>query len=445
MHLTLQKRTIAPMDSHETLRINGLSGKKTLEGILPVGGSKNAALPILAASLLTTGEVNIENMPNILDIRRMHTLLEHVGATAEFKENISTLSIPEDIGSEIEREIGEHMRASIILTAPLLARTGEVQFPHPGGCVIGKRPIDLFLSGFQKLGAEVKETDEGYHISAPNGLTGTTFFFPIQSHTATETLMMAATLADGTTVLENASTEPEIVDVANFLNKAGASIEGAGTHTIVIRGTGGEPLASPGTYSVIPDRLEAGSFFIIAALSGRNIEITNCNPGHLTALLDTMKKAGVAYEAGDDVISISGNTQPNEIFKAVSIKTHEYPGFPTDLQAPFAVFLTQATGKATIFETIFEGRLAYAESLSAMGADINVRDSHYAHISGPQELSGTTLKSPDIRAGLAYITAALVAEGESIISNLFYIDRGYESIEKKLQSVGANVERITDE
>lgn len=425
------------------LSIGGLKGEKKLKGSLSIGGAKNAALPILAASLLIDGETVIENVPNILDIRRMIGLLEHVGASAQLEDNIASISIPEEIGSEIEREIGEHMRASIVLTAPLLVRTGEVHFPHPGGCVIGKRPIDLFLSGFQKLGAHIKESEDGYHLSAPDGLVGADFFFAIQSHTGTETLMMAAALARGTTTLMNASTEPEIVDVANFLRACGVNIEGAGTHTIVIEGTAGEPLRPPSSYSVIPDRLEAGSFLILGALTASDLVVEKCNPEHLTALLHAFGQAGVPHEIGESSISIVGNTKPNSSFTSVSLKTHEYPGFPTDLQAPFAVFLTQSSGRATIFETIFEGRLSYAEELRSMGAQIHVRDSHYADIEGPQSVRGAHLESPDIRAGLAFITAALVAEGESTISNLFYIDRGYESIEEKLRSIGADVERIT--
>lgn len=434
------------MHSRETLHIKGLNGEKKLKGSLSVSGAKNSALPILAATLLVDGEITIENVPSILDIHRMFKLLEHVGATTTFNENRALISVPSSIGSQIEREIGENMRASIVLTAPLLARTGEVHFPHPGGCVIGKRPIDLFLSGFEALGAHVEETEEGYILRAPDGLRGTDFFFSIQSHVATETLMMTAALAHGTTRLLNASAEPEIVDVANFLRSCGVVIEGAGTHTITIEGTGGKPLSPPTVpYSVIPDRLEAGSFLVIGALTASDLVVENCDPKHLTALLHTFKLAGVSFEVGETSVSIIENTEPNSSFNAVSIKTHEYPGFPTDLQAPLAVFLTQATGSATIFETIFEGRLSYADDLCAMGADMHVRDSHYGHINGPKKLIGRELKSPDIRAGLAFITAALVADGGSVISNLFYIDRGYESIEEKLRSIGADIKRVTED
>ena len=406
--------------------VEGLGGKKTLRGTIAVKGAKNAALKALAASVLFDDAVAIENLPDIEDVKRMQELL--AGGLPVLK-----------------KEIAERLRASIVLTGPALARYGTVTFPFPGGCVLGERPIDLFLEGFKKLGAKVEEKDELFTITGPSTPLGTSklkgarIFFPSVSVTATETLMMAAVLAEGETVLENAAMEPEIGTLARYLNACGAYIEGADTPTLKIRGTGGKLLHSGGLpYVTPPDRIETGSFVILAALAGEEVTITGCEPKHVDALLSLVRRAGVVLEVGADFITIKRS--PTSL-TSVSVRTHEYPGFPTDLQAPMAVFLTQCNGEATILETIFDGRFRYADDLIRMGADITVMNPHKILIQGPTPLSRKELESPDLRGGLAYLIAAAVAEGTSTIDNAYLIDRGYEHIEDRLQTLGLNIRR----
>jgi len=398
--------------------VEGLGGKKTLRGTIAVKGAKNAALKALAASVLFDDAVAIENLPEIEDVKRMQELL--AGGLPVLK-----------------KEIAERLRASIVLTGPVLARYGKVTFPFPGGCVLGERPIDLFLEGFKKLGAKVEEKDELFTITGK--LKGARIFFPSVSVTATETLMMAAVLAEGETVLENAAMEPEIGALIRYLNACGARIEGADTPTLKIRGTGGKLLHSNGLpYLTPPDRIETGSFVILAALAGEEVTITDCEPRHVDALLSLVRRACVAFDVGKDFITIKRS--PTSL-ASVSVRTHEYPGFPTDLQAPMAVFLTQCNGEATILETIFDGRFRYADDLIRMGADITVMNPHKIWVKGPTPLSRKELESPDLRGGLAYLIAAAVAEGTSTIDNAYLIDRGYERIEERLQNLGLNIKR----
>jgi len=398
--------------------VEGLGGKKTLRGTIAVKGAKNAALKCLAASVLFDDAVAIKNLPEIEDVKRMQELLA------------GGLPI-------LKKEIAERLRASIVLTGPTLARYGTVTFPFPGGCVLGERPIDLFLGGFRAMGAMIKEKSDLFIITGK--LKGAKIFFPSVSVTATETLMLAAVLAEGETVLENAAMEPEIGALIRYLNACGAHIEGADTPTLKIQGTGGKLLHSAGLpYITPPDRIETGSFVILAALLGEEVKVTNCEPRHVDALLALLRRAGVALEVGADFITIKRSpTSPT----SVSVRTHEYPGFPTDLQAPMAVFLTQCAGEATMLETIFDGRFRYTDDLIRMGADITVMNPHKIWIKGPTPLFRKELESPDLRGGLAYIIAAAVAEGVSTIDNAYLIDRGYERIEERLQTLGLNIKR----
>lgn len=404
--------------------IEGLAGAKTLEGEIPVRGAKNAALKALAASVLFEDTVTFENMPQIEDVKRMEELL--VGVLAG--------------DTTLKRDIAERMRASVVLTGPVLARHGTVTFPFPGGCVLGERPIDLFLQGFRAMGAEVKEEEELFHLTATGGkLTGAKIFFPFISVTATETLMLAAVLAEGETVLMNAAMEPEIPWLAEYLNACGADITGAGTSTITIKGggllrTGGKPCV------ILPDRIEAGSFMILAALAGKEVKISHCEPEHIGALLTLFRRAGVDMDVGKDYVTVRG-TKPNSEYKLVSARTHEYPGFPTDLQAPYALFMTQCTGEGTLLETIFDGRFRYTDELVRMGAKVTVMNPHKILVRGPRELSRKDLEGPDLRAGLAYILAATIATGTSTVRNAYVIDRGYEHIEERLQKLGLNIKR----
>ncbi len=428
----------------DSFHIKGLNGSKTLTGTIAVNGAKNAVLPAIASALLFKDELAFENVPAIEDVHHMQELLTALGA-------VSALDSPRRYRVDakyvsrgaLDPVISEKMRASIILTGPLLARFGSVSFPHPGGCVIGPRPIDLFLEGFEKMGAGVSYDGGQYHISALRGkLSGADIFFPLISVTGTETLMMAATLAEGTTTLRNAALEPEIAHLAQFLNAHGAHIEGAGTPTIHIQG--GELLRAEGAvYRTIPDRIETGSFLLLGALAADELIITDCDPSHTAILIDLLRRSGVPIETGEAWIRIRGNGRlPNDSLRAFSVRTHEYPGFPTDLQAPMTVYLTQVAGEGIVFETIFEGRLNYTADLIKMGADITVFDPHRVLVKGPTPLFGRELEGPDIRAGLAFIIAGIVAEGESIIHNAYYVDRGYERIEERLRGLGVSIERV---
>ncbi|MBI5799001.1 MAG: UDP-N-acetylglucosamine 1-carboxyvinyltransferase [Candidatus Yonathbacteria bacterium] len=422
-----------------TFIIKGFGGERKLHGVIKVTGAKNAALKAIAATVLFKDTVTLTNIPEINDTLRMLDLLIDMGAdVVNTKGDEYTVLVPNQFATEISPGIAKRMRASIVLAGPVLARYGKVSFPHPGGCVIGARPLDLFVSGFEKMGARVTIKEDSYEVEAKGGLEGAEFFLKNQSVTVTETFMMAGVLAKGTTVIKNAAMEPEIADLAAYLNKCGAKISGAGTPTITIKG--GKLLKGKGhPYKTMPDRIEAGSFLVLGALAARELHITNCNPLHLESPIELLRSAGVGIETRKNEIIVRA---PSKI-RSFDIKTHEYPGFPTDLQAPMAVLLTQAEGEGTVFETIFEGRLSYTESLSAMGANITMMDPHRALVRGKSELRGRKLTSPDLRAGLAFIIAAVVAKGESVIHNVdTTIDRGYEDVENRLQRIGVKIERV---
>lgn len=436
------------MEKVETFTVVGLNGAKELGGTIAVSGSKNEALPLIASSLLFGDTVRFSNIPRISDIDNLCQLLNTFGATTTHEEDSVTVDGAEVSSGVFDSSIAKKFRASIIATGPLLARVGEIVFPPPGGCVIGKRPIDIFLSGYEKMGAVVSVENEGelFRITAPHGgLRGAHIIFRIQSVTGTEALLMAAVLAHGQTVLENVALEPEVIELANFLVSSGAHITGIGTTTLTIEGTGGAVLlfGAQKPLTVIPDRIEAGSFAVIGALCAHDLTITHCNPEHLTVPLEVLRESGVPFTTTKDSISIVGNTEANKTFNAFAIRTHEYPGFPTDLQAPFGILCTQATGESVVEEMIFEGRLSYLDDIARMGGKITSSDPHKAIIQGPSKLSGRELYSPDLRAGLAYIIAALVAKGTSHIHNIHYIDRGYERLEEKLRGIGVAITRTT--
>jgi UDP-N-acetylglucosamine 1-carboxyvinyltransferase len=425
--------------------IKGLGGKKTLRGVVDINGAKNAALKLMAASILFKDDVNLKNVPEIEDVKRMADLLVGIGMKVyENKNRRICLSVPKSgCSTKMPGDISKRLRASVVLTGPILARFGEVSFPHPGGCVIGERPIDFFVEGFKKMGAGVKIKNGNYFIKAPSGkLNGATIFLKNQSVTATETFLMSGVLASGNTIIKNASLEPEVEDLANFMSSCGARITGIGTTTLKIKG--GALLSTLGKiHTVPPDRIETGSFLVLGALAASELEIKKCEPEHLESLIETLRIAGVKIEVGKSSIKVFGGAS-NKFFNAVDIKTHEYPGFPTDIQAPMTVFLTQAMGESMVFETIFEGRLNYTEFLVIMGADIKTMDPHRIIIKGPSLLHGKVLDSPDLRAGLAFVIAAIIANGNSEIGNVYNIDRGYEKIEKRLQNIGVDIVRVND-
>ncbi|HEC32844.1 MAG TPA: UDP-N-acetylglucosamine 1-carboxyvinyltransferase [Candidatus Kaiserbacteria bacterium] len=433
----------------ESLFIKGLSGEKKLRGEIRVNTAKNAVLKAMVASVLFEDEVTLIDVPNIEDVERMAELLNDLGVNVrkevESKEerNIKYhIKTNPDISTDLDKKISERLRTSIVLAGPLLSRFGKVSFPHPGGCVIGARPIDFFLDGFKKFGAEITHDNNRYEIKVKGGkLKGANIFFRTPTHTGTETMMMTAVLAEGKTILKNCAMEPEIKDLADFLNLCGAQIIGAGTSTIEIEG--GDLLRTNGKeHKVIPDRIETGSFLILGALCADELIISNCNPLHVEALIELLRQSGVLIDTEVDRIILKNNGKiPNNSFKAVDIKTHEYPGFATDLQAPMVVYLTQVSGESLVHETIFEGRLNYTDDLVRMGADIVMWDPHRVRVKGPASLVGRTLGSPDLRAGLAFVIAAAVAKGNSLINNVYYIDRGYERIEERLAGIGLDITR----
>lgn len=413
-----------------------IKGRNELRGEIEVYGAKNAALKAFAASILFDEPIILKNIPEIEDIARCKELLEFMGAKVqnigkrEYKISANLINL-----SSIEPKISKSMRSSVVFTGPILAKFGKVKFPHPGGCVIGERPIDVFLEGFENMGAKITIQDDGYILEA-NKLKGAEIIFKKISVTATETLMMTAVLAEGKTVLYNTALEPEIPALADFLNLCGAKIKGAGTCVIEI--TGVKKLKFKNPFITISDRIEAGSFAILAALLGKEIKITHCNPNHLLVFLEYLKYTGAKIEKGKNFLRVFSSKK----LKSIDVKTHEYPGFPTDLQAPYVTLLTQAEGKSMVTETIFEGRLNYIEDLNRMGAKIMQCDPHRIIIEGKTDLRGKEMESPDLRAGLAFVLAALCAKGESKIHGVYKIDRGYEKIEERLRKLGADMARV---
>jgi UDP-N-acetylglucosamine 1-carboxyvinyltransferase len=422
----------------ESFRIKGLAGERSLKGEIAVGGAKNHVIKLFAVSVLCDAPLTLTNVPAIEDVGGMGEIIKQLGGTVTHEGDTCTIDTRGLKSGEIDHDIAKRMRASIVFSGPLLARFGATTFPHPGGDVIGDRPIDFFIEGFEKMGAKVEKTEREYRVSAPEGLHGADIFFRWVSVTGTETLMMAAVLAKGTTTLRNVAMEPEVVALANFLVSAGAKITGIGTPTLVIEG--GEMLRPLAPERVIPDRIETGSFLILGALTASDLLITNCEPEHVRMAVELLTRAGVDIEVGKDTLRVKANK--NSVYSAMSLKTHEYPGFPTDLQAPMMVFLTQAKGESRVFETIFEGRLAYTADLVRMGADITLWNPHQASIKGPTPLRGAKLESPDIRAGLAFLISALIATGESVLENVYHIDRGYTRIEERLAKLGADITRV---
>lgn len=421
--------------------IKGTGGARTLHGTVTITGAKNAALKVIAGTVLFRDTVNLTNIPEIDDVRQLFDLLRDMGAEIEHtKKGTYRVSIPRDFRTNFSPEISKRLRSSVVLTGPVLARYGKVSFPYPGGCLIGARPIDFFIDGFKKMGAQAVFKNNTYHLEAKGGLRGAEIFLKNQSVTVTETFMMAGVLAHGTTTIKNAAMEPEIVDLAQFLNACGADVRGVGTPTIVIKG-GSLLMAKKHVYKTMPDRIDAGSFLILGSLLARELCIKNCDPRHLEALIELLRGAGVPIETKKNEIIVRAPAR----LRAVDIKTHEYPGFPTDLQAPMTVFLTQAEGEGRVFETIFEGRLNYTEVLSAMGASITIMDPHRVIVQGRTPLRARKMESPDLRAGLAFVIATVVAKGESVIHNVnTTVDRGYEDIVERLQGIGVEIIRVTN-
>lgn len=413
-----------------------IEGQANLGGEIAVKGAKNAALKIIPAALLSREALTITNLPQIEDVRQALDLLADLGAKIELDGSRCQVQVEQVATTELKAHFANKLRASIVFVGPLLARAGEVRFPHPGGCVIGagKRPIDLFLEGFVEFGAELT-VENGFYCLKAKRLQACDYFFTTVSVTGTETLMMAAVLAEGTTVLKNCACEPEIKALADYLVAQGARISGAGTPTMIIEGV---TEIKAGRFDIIPDRIETGTFAILAAAAAADLKITDCRPEHIEILLSIFRKIGVDFEQGQDWLHI----RPSRNLKAYSIKTHEYPGFPTDLQSPYTVLATQSQGSAIIHETIYDRRLLFTDMLTQMGADIIMCDPHRVVVNGPTPLYGRKLTSPDLRAGIAMIIAGLIAQGKTEIDNIYQIERGYEQIDARLRSLGARINKV---
>ncbi len=414
----------------KTIVING--GKK-LNGEVTISGAKNAALPIIAAGLLCEGEHRVSNVPDLADLTTLGKILRNMGASYTVEDHEAKLDSTGLSNPEAPYDLVKTMRASVLVLGPLVARLGKARVSLPGGCAIGARPINLHLMGLEKLGAEV-DIQHGYVVAKAKRLRGAHIYFDIVTVTGTENLMMAASLAKGETILENAAREPEVVDLANALETMGAKIEGAGTDVIRIQGVDG---LRPMRYSVMPDRIETGTFVIAAAITGGSILVKNCSPGHLDAVLGKVAEAGAEVKTGEGTIKITGQRN----IKPLNIKTLPYPGFPTDMQAQFMSLMALANGTSVINETIFENRFTHVAELRRMGADIQV-EGRSAIVKGVPKLSAAPVMATDLRASASLILAGLAAEGQTVISRIYHLDRGYENIEQKLSALGADIKRV---
>ena len=412
-----------------------ITGGNALSGEIPTGGSKNSALPALAAALLTEEPVTLRRIPQVRDIRTMQRLLVDIGSKTKIDGETVRLHTPHVVCPEAPYELVKTMRASSLVLGPLVARCGRARVSLPGGCAIGARPINLHIAGLEQLGAHINQSHGYIEAEAAEGLRGADVQFDRITVTGTEDLMMAAVLAKGETMLRNAAREPEVVDLAALLTKMGAKIEGAGTS--IIRITGVEKL-SGAEHTIIPDRIEAGTFLIAGAITRGDLSITGCEPGHLGALVSKLQQAGAEVTQPD---SGTLRVRVADKLRSVDMTTEEYPGFATDLQAQYMALMTQAEGIAIIVETIFENRFMHALELGRMGANIRL-DGKEAIVAGPRELTGAGVIASDLRASASLVLAALVAHGETVIDRVYHIDRGYEKIETKLARAGAKIKRV---
>lgn len=412
-----------------------VKGGNRLVGTVKTSGAKNAVLPIIAASILGTSPSRLDEIPALEDVRTICAVLECLGIKVDASEP-HTLKIDsrEITSCEAPYELVRSMRASFLVMGPLLARKGYARISQPGGCAIGTRPIDLHLKGFEALGVKIEQGHGYIEASAPEGMTGANIYLDFPSVGATENIMMAAAMANGTTVLENPAEEPEIVDLANYLNQMGARVRGAGTNVITIEGV---TELHGVQHSVIPDRIEAGTYMIAAAMTGGDVIIENVLPEHQKPLIAKLREAGALVEEDIDRIHVVGSGK----LKAVDIKTLPYPGFPTDMQAQMMAMLSVAEGRSKITETVFENRFMHVVELNRMGANITT-EGRSAVITGPAHLTGCTVRATDLRAGAAMILAGLVAEGATEICDIYHIDRGYEEIAAKLTRLGADIKRV---
>lgn len=412
-----------------------IKGGKKLSGTVKVGGSKNAVLPIIAASLLSEERTTLRNVPEIEDVFQMIKILEHLNVKTEFKDHTLTIDPSNLENKEIGKDLVCKMRSSILLAGPLVGRFKEVDMGFPGGCVLGKRSVDTHILAFDKLGAKLVENHTKIHLKAEE-LVGTEIILSEFSVTGTENVVIAASVAKGTTIIKTAAAEPHVQDLCHFLNAMGAKISGIGSHTLVIEGV--DQLRGV-DYKVRADYLEAGTFLLAGAITDSQIEVTDFETEDLDLFFEKLEEVGVVFEKNKNSARIISSKN----LKAISnLKTAVHPGFPTDLFAPFSVLLTQADGVSKIFETLFEGRFNYIFELEKMYAKVELLNPHQGLIIGPNKLRGVPVASCDIRAGAGIVLAALVAEGETLVTNINYIDRGYEKLDEKLNSLGADIQRV---
>jgi len=415
-----------------------ITGDAKIEGEIRISGAKNATLPIIAATLLVDGCVELTNIPHLNDVTTFVELLNGMGVSITMGENLALEVDPATIKTyAAPYELVKTMRASILVLGPLLSRFGEAEVSLPGGCAIGSRPVDLHIKGLQAMGADIV-VEDGYIRAKAKRLKGATIVFDIVTVTGTENLLMAAALADGTTVLENAAREPEVVDLADFLIQMGAKITGAGTSTITVEGV--EKLEPNGAYSILPDRIETGTYLVAAAMTGGSVMLKDTDPTLLDAVLQKLREAGAVIDMGDDWISLDMQGRRP---KSVDIHTVPYPGFPTDMQAQFMAMNAVAEGTATMVETVFENRLMHADEMIRLGANIRI-EGNTAIVTGVEKLKAAPVMATDLRASASIVLAGLVAEGETQVDRVYHIDRGYERVEEKLGQLGAKIRRVPD-
>lgn len=411
-----------------------IEGGRPLEGEVAVGGAKNSVLKLLAAALLAPGRHTLERVPRIADVDAMLDVLRHLGVRASWRDrNALEVEVPDVLGTEAPYELVSRMRASTAVLGPLLAREGRARVAMPGGCNLGPRPIDIHLRGLERLGAEI-DVAHGYLEARVDRLRGATVHLDYPSHGATENLVMAAVLAEGRTRIENASREPEIIDLARFCERMGARITGAGTPVISVEGTSRLAGAS---HEVMPDRLEAGTYLFAAAATGGDVTVRGCEPEYLTIVLEKLREAGMELEVGDGQVRIVSEGRP----RAMDVSTLPYPGFPTDLQPLAVALLARAPGLSIVTENIFDGRYMFIDELARMGADVRV-EGHYAVIRGVDELTGAPVRASDLRAGAALCVAGLIARGETSVDGTEQIARGYEDLPGRLVRLGAAIESV---
>jgi UDP-N-acetylglucosamine 1-carboxyvinyltransferase len=416
-----------------------IQGGHPLKGTVRISGAKNAALPLMSACLLTDEPLILNNLPNLADIQTMSYLLESLGVTATRTEHSITLTANKNLTTHANYDLVRKMRASILVLGPLVTRHGQAEVSLPGGCAIGVRPVDLHIKGLEALGATI-ELKEGYiHAYAKNGLQGTTFSFPVVSVTGTENLLMAACLAKGQTKLLNAAQEPEVTDLAECLVKMGAKIQGIGTDTLTIEGV---KTLHGASHAVVPDRIEMGTYIMAAGITKGELELTHTRLDLLPTVIDILEKAGLQFAPTSNGFKV-GLKENLRHLKSEDITTTPYPGFPTDLQAQFMALMTLAEGTSTISETIWENRFMHVAELLRMGADIRVQGSA-ASVTGVSNLIGAPVMATDLRASASLVLAGLAAQGETVVNRVYHLDRGYESMEKKLRACGALIERVSE-